>query len=236
MNAAAATFAFHAWPDAEAWTHACTAAIVDALHARLRERPRAKLLLSGGGTPGPVYAALAGADLDWMRIDVCLVDDRWVPADDPGSNARLLRETLLRGDAAIAFHPLVDIAAGLEASVQAASDAAARQPADVVVLGMGDDGHTASLFPGMRDLDAALRARAAYIAVDASGCPVAGRLTTRISLTPAGLAPAHTRLLLLRGADKRAVFERAAAGDDPAAMPIRIALAPDAPLQVHWTA
>ena len=236
MSAAAATFAFHAWPDAEAWTHACAAAIVDALHATLRERPGATLLLSGGSTPGPVYAALRGADLDWARIDVSLVDDRWVPADDAGSNAHLLRGTLLHGDAPIAFRPLVDIDAGIDASVRAASDAARAQPADVVVLGMGDDGHTASLFPGMRGLRDALRAREAYVAVDATGCPVAGQLTTRISLTPAGLAPARTRLLLLRGAHKRIVFERAAAGGDPVDMPIRLALTPDAPLQVHWAA
>jgi len=105
------------------------------------------------------------------------------------------------------------------------------------VLGMGGDGHTASLFPGMHGLDAALTSHESYVAVDASGCPGAGAWLRRISLTPAGLAPANSRILLLRGADKRVVFEQALAGTDPHELPVRIAFTtPGATLDVYWCA
>jgi 6-phosphogluconolactonase len=87
----------------------------------------------------------------------------------------------------------------------------------------------------MRGLAAALANPNPYVAVDASGCPGAGPWARRISLTPAGLAPAHTRLLLLRGAAKRARFEQALAGDDMQELPVRLAfLTPGAALQVYW--
>src|SRR3546814_20063668 len=86
---------------------------------------------------------------------------------------------------------------------------------------MGDDGHTASLFPGMLGLDQALASPTAYVAVDASGCPGSGPWPRRISLTPAGLEPSRMRLLLIRGEHKRRLFERAMDGTDPLELPIR---------------
>src|SRR3546814_19722300 len=87
---------------------------------------------------------------------------------------------------------------------------------------MGDDGHTASLFPGMLGLDQALASPTAYVAVDASGCPGSGPWPRRISLTPAGLEPSRMRLLLIRGEHKRRLFERAMDGTDPLELPIRL--------------
>ena len=101
---------------------------------------------------------------------------------------------------------------------------------------MGGDGHTASLFPGMRGLEAALASEDANVAVDARGCEGAGPWPTRISLTPAGMSGAALRLLLLRGEDKRVVFEQARSGTDAREMPVRAAFElPGAPLQVYWT-
>src|SRR3546814_8470575 len=88
---------------------------------------------------------------------------------------------------------------------------------------MGDDGHTASLFPGMLGLEQALASPTAYVAVDASGCPGSGQWPRRISLTPAGLEPSRMRLLLIRGEHKRRLFERAMDGTDPLELPIRLA-------------
>jgi 6-phosphogluconolactonase len=226
---------FDAYRDADDWTDAATDAIAHALGEVLRERDRARLLLSGGSTPGAVYEALAETALDWSRVDVGLVDERWLHPDDPDSNAYLVRRTLLRRRAAAApFRGLTRDGLGIEEAVRAAN-LHAHQPADVVVLGMGEDGHTASLFPQMRGLMEALESPRAYVAVEAGGCPGAGRFARRISLTPAGLAPSHARFLLVRGAAKRALLERAQSGSDPRELPVRIAWqTPGATLQAYW--
>jgi 6-phosphogluconolactonase len=226
---------FHEHANAEVWARSAAMAIGHALGETLRERDRTRLLLSGGSTPAPVYRDLALLDLDWKRVDAALVDERWLQPDDPDSNTRLVRETLLHGPAAAAhFEGLTRAGQTIEEAVRVAN-LHAHQSADVVVLGMGDDGHTASLFPRMRGLDEALASEQAYVAVDTAGCPGAGRFARRISLTPAGLAPSHARFLLIRGAAKRALFERAVDGDSVRELPIRLAFTtPGASLQVHW--
>lgn len=220
---------------AAAWTVAAAAAIADALAADLATQARARLLLSGGSTPAPVYTALARLPLDWARVDVSLVDERWLLPDDPDSNAWLVRDALLQQGAGDArFEPMTRPGRGLADAV-AAANLQARQPPAVVVLGMGEDGHTASLFPRMRGFDDACASPAPYVAVDGSGCEGAGRWQRRISLTPAGLAPAAARVLLIRGARKRALLDAVLAGDDVRQYPVRLAYAtPGAPLQVHW--
>jgi 6-phosphogluconolactonase len=226
---------FLAWQTVEQWAWAGAITLAAELRRQLEQRPRARLLLSGGTTPAPVYRALSRAPLDWARIDVALVDERWLQPDDPDSNSRLVRETLLHDKAAGArFETLTRTGRSIEESVAAANLHANHAP-DAVVLGMGDDGHTASLFPGMRGLEQALASPNAYVAVDASGCPGAGAWSRRISLTPAGLAPSRMRLLLIRGDHKRKLFERAIEGVDPKELPIRAAFTtPGARLRVHW--
>ncbi len=226
---------FHACADEEQWASAIADAVSSALRDRLQQGLHPRLLVSGGGTPRPVFRKLASTALDWRGVDIGLVDDRWLPLTDPGSNARLVRENLLLDQASDAHF---DLLAAPGRSIDEAVDKAnrqARSAADVVLLGMGDDGHTASLFPGMRGLDDALESPHAYVAVDASGCPGAGQWARRISLTPVGLAPAATRLLLLRGGGKRALLERIVEGTDPHAYPVRIAFTtPGATLHVYW--
>jgi len=241
MTQCASTFAngrvrFHSHPDPDTWRDVAAADIADALRHALRVHERARLLLSGGGTPAPVYRSLAQAELDWQRVDVALIDERWLQPDDPDSNARLVRENLLRDRATDAnFQALTRAGQTIDDAVRSAN-LHAHHAANVVVLGMGEDGHTASLFPRMLDLDIAVQASSAYVAVDASGCPGAGRYSRRISLTPYGLAPARTRLLLICGQLKRTVFERAVNGNDVLELPIRLAFTtPGAILQVHWT-
>jgi 6-phosphogluconolactonase len=225
----------HEFRNDDQWSWAAAVAIAAALRRDLVVQPRARLLLSGGTTPAPVFRALSQAPLEWARVDIGLVDERWLLPEDPDSNARLVADNLLRAHAAEArFEPLTRPGRGIGEAVADANLRALQAPG-VAVLGMGDDGHTASLFPRMRGLAAALASPNAYVAVDATGCPGAGPWARRISLTPAGLAPAHTRLLLLRGAAKRARFEQALAGDDMQDMPVRLAfLTPGAALQVYW--
>ena len=219
---------------------------VDVIAARLRNalgdsQDKLRLFVSGGSTPAPVYRRLASVDLEWSRVVIGLVDDRDVPSDDNGSNARAIREQLMRDHAAAAtFQPLRETAATLEGAIDLANErwhAATNQSIVAALLGMGDDGHTASLFPDASNLDAALTSTQPYIHIDATGCPVAGEYPQRLSMTPFGLAQASERLLLIRGAKKRDALIAALSAGPVAAMPIRVALQKElVPLHVHWCA
>lgn len=226
---------FQSYQDRTQWAWAAAVILSAALRRALDAQGRTRLLLSGGHTPGPAYAALARAPLAWDRVDVALVDERWLLPDDPDSNARMVRDSLLvECAAATRFESITRAGRGFAEAVTIANMHAAH-PASVVVLGMGEDGHVGSLFPGMIGLADALASPRPYVAVDATGCPGAGRFTRRISLTPAGLAPATTRLLLIRGARKRELLDQVLAGDDPMEFPVRIAFTtPGAALRILW--
>ncbi len=242
----AARIVWHACADESTWVEAAIGAIRDAVRIALDAEAETWLLLSGGSTPVPVLRALAQQDLEWPRIIVSLVDDRDVEPEADGSNARLLRENLLQQRAARArFEPLRKSGQSIDAAVSmsnarwhAPGALAGRHPSiAIAVLGMGDDGHTASLFPHAANLDAALASAEPYAPIDASGCPGAGAWPRRISLTPNGLAQAQQRLLLLRGADKRAVFEHALTAGAAHDAPIRVAVdMAGLPLRVEWCA
>lgn len=233
-NPAIASMIFNAHLDEEHWLAAAVADIASALANDLLSNQRARLLVSGGSTPGPVYRALAEQPLDWARIDVALVDERWLPPGDPDSNAQLIESNLLIDRASAArFEPLLLPGRNLADSVFAANASAG--PASVLLLGMGADGHTASLFPGMPELMSALASSADYVAVDARLCPGAGPWPQRISLTPAGMARARTRILLIRGEQKRKIVEHALHDIAPDELPVHVALTlPGAPLLIHW--
>ena len=218
------------------WVHAAAADIAHCLEAELAAHGGARILLSGGTTPAPVYAQLAVTALDWARITVGLVDERWLSPRASASNTRLLHEHLLDQVEVARFEPLVRPGLSLAESVHAANLEATHAPdACMAVLGMGEDGHTASLFPGAQQLPQVLASERPYAALDASGCPVAGDWPQRITLTPAGLAHARQHLLLLRGQSKRQVLVRALEGEDVLQMPIRVVIGRgNPPLRVHW--
>ncbi|MEH6410085.1 MAG: 6-phosphogluconolactonase [Hyphomonas sp.] len=198
------------------------------LEAAIEDSGRASFLVSGGSTPILLFDRLANTELAWDRVTVGLVDERWVSPVDAGSNERLVRHHLLTGKAGAAgFVPMKTDAP--TASKAVADRAMAYKPhcdpIDLILLGMGNDGHTASWFPGSKGLKNAMHAQAdvAVAAVDATGCPVAGSMPHRLTLTGPAIVDSDAAILLMFGADKRDVFE-AALKSDPAEKPIRFAV------------
>ena len=199
--------------------------IETSLREALAQDGRACLVLSGGSSPAHTLDCLSTAQLDWSRVDILPSDERCVAEDHPDSNAGMLRARLLQGPAAAArLHPLY------RPGVDASAAIAALRPFDCVLLGMGADGHFASLFPDFDGLDEALDPASpeTLLSVRTAASP-----HPRLSLTLAALCDTPCLLLLLFGADKRAVYEAAAAGK--ARLPISALLAiDDLPLTTVW--
>ncbi|MBS0355903.1 MAG: 6-phosphogluconolactonase [Proteobacteria bacterium] len=207
-----------------AMARALAAAVADALRSGLAGRGCASLAVSGGRSPIPFLEALSAETLDWSRVVVTLVDERWVAPDSADSNEALVRRHLLLGHAAAArFVPLKTPAPSPEAGVAAALALRAElpQPFDAVVLGMGEDGHTASLFPDAAGLAEALdmTGGSTLTCIHPPAAPHA-----RITLTLAGLLDTQRLFLQAGGAKKRAVLERTASQGDPLLLPIAAVL------------
>jgi 6-phosphogluconolactonase len=216
------------YPDVEMMMIDVANRIAGALNSHLMRHDFASLAVPGGTTPGPVFDTLCAADLDWDRVRIMLTDERWVPEDSPRSNTRLIRERLLVERAAAArLVPLYAPAAEPEDRLDEIAEAvAAELPLSVVLLGMGADMHTASLFPGADRLEEALASDAPPVmAMRAPGAP-----EPRITLTAPVLDGALSKHVLITGQEKRAALERAA-GLSPEEAPIR-AIWSD--LTVHW--
>ena len=188
----------------------------------------ATLSVPGGTTPGPVFDALSDADLDWPRVFVLLNDERWVGEDSPRSNTRLLRERLLQRKAAAAtLLPLYAPAPQPEDKLdELAQGIAPHLPISVLLLGMGNDMHTASLFPGADHLIQALSPDAPVLMAlraDAAGEP-------RITLSARVLQAAKHIHVLITGPEKRIALDRAQTLP-PELAPIRTVLDQ---ATVHW--
>ncbi|WP_049622001.1 6-phosphogluconolactonase [Frateuria defendens] len=207
-----------------------------ALREGIAARGVAVLAVSGGRTPTRFFEQLARAELDWSKVQVTLVDERWVDEGSERSNARLVKAHLLQGPAAAArFVPLYADAPTPEdglAAVAARVEALPR-PFDAVVLGMGNDGHTASFFPGGDRLAEALDpvGRASVLPMRAEG---AGE--PRITLTLPPLLATRLLCLHIEGEDKRRLFAAAQAGEGAAAhYPVRAVLTQTrVPVAVYW--
>lgn len=226
---------FRTFADRDALAEQVSRGLASALAEEIAANGAATLAVSGGSTPGKLFRALSAAEIDWSAVVVTLVDERWVPETHDRSNARLVRETLLRNAASKAkFLPLhLDATApeGALAEVQQRL-AALPGPITIALLGMGDDGHTASFFPGGdRLLDAIDPTGKALV----MSMRAAAAIEPRITLTLPALLSAKKLALHIEGETKKAVLERALAGDDATEMPIRavIANAPE-PLEVLW--
>ncbi|RMF40516.1 MAG: 6-phosphogluconolactonase [Alphaproteobacteria bacterium] len=183
--------------------------VAEALRAAIATRGQASLAVPGGTTPAPFLERLSEMALDWDRVSVLPSDERLVPESSERSNAGLIRRTLLQGKAQAARLLPLATQAMLERPEHAlpglCSAVAALLPLDLCVLGMGNDGHTASLFPGADRLQTALSDDAPPVMLlRAPGAP-----EPRLTLTMPVLRGAGQRFLLIAGAEKKAALMRA---------------------------
>jgi 6-phosphogluconolactonase len=214
---------------------ALAAEIAAHLSAAIAARGISSLVVPGGKSPLKLFEHLRVLDIDWSRVCVALGDERWVAPSDPASNEKLVRDALLNERAAAArFSGLKNDAATPEQGAGAAWQtlAGVPRPFDVVLLGMGDDGHTASLFPGSPALEAALDpdAAPAYVGMTAPTEPRA-----RLSLNLAALLDSRRIALLLTGDAKWRTYLAALRPGGAAQMPVRAVLRQrHVPVEVHW--
>jgi 6-phosphogluconolactonase len=229
--------AFHAFDDALSLAHGLADEIAGRLGAALHHRGVATFVATGGTTPGPLYDRLSHAKLEWDKVFVTVSDERWAPPTSPESNEGLIRARLIRGQAERArFVPLKTDAPtpqAAEPKVQWAL-AALPRPFDVVLLGMGADGHIASLFPGAQGLEQAMDLTDPALVRAVRPAKAAGS-TERLSLTLRALLDARFIALMFRGADKREAYRRALGPGETNALPVRGVLRQtDVPVGVYW--
>lgn len=219
---------FETYPDRELLLLSLADRIAGQLGDFLRRDGKATFCVPGGTTPGPIFDTLSGVDLDWANVAVILNDERWVPESSDRSNTRQVRDRLLRGRAAQArLVPLYAPADAPEAMLDALADGVRPHlPISVLLLGMGADMHTASLFPGADRLAEALSPHAPILMAlraEAAGEP-------RITLTAPVLQAAFNIHILITGPEKRAALDRAASLT-PIDAPVRAVLDN---ATVHW--
>lgn len=207
--------------------------IVKLLSTAISNHHRASLAVSGGTTPIAFFKALSTTKLNWEKIDITLVDERWVDANHQASNELLVRQQLLKNNALSAsFTPLKTNAKDINTGRQICENnlTTLAQPFDIVVLGMGNDGHTASLFPCSAELNSGMAHdnQDNYIVTNPSNAPY-----QRISLTRTAISKAKHIVLHIVGVDKLKTIEKAMKNQTTNKMPIYTFL--NQPLELYWS-
>ena len=224
------------YPDLDTLSQQLAAGIAADLAAAIEARGRASLVVSGGRSPVKLFECLRTLAIDWSRVCVALADERWVDPSDPASNERLVRDELLKDAAAAArFTGLKNECATPElgAGLAWSTFNGVPRPFDVLVLGMGDDGHTASLFPDSPNLQLGLDEAAA------AGCigmrsPVAPE--ARLSLNLPALLDSRRIVILITGESKWRTYIAAAQAGAVERMPVRAVLRQRrTPVEVIWS-
>ena len=207
------------------------------IESALDARGQALIALPGGKTPIPIYEKLAKAKLDWKKVTIIPTDDRLVAMTDPLSNAAMIAKAFLPKGARVL--PITTDKAADHRMAGKAADARLQElhwPLDLVWLGVGADGHTASIFPGP-DLDEALNGPNARRAVGVLPDPLpADAPVARVTLTKAAIISARTLMLVVTGNDKRKLIERAIEDGASSNIPIgRVLAEADQAIDIHWS-
>ncbi|MCW8875994.1 MAG: 6-phosphogluconolactonase [Kangiellaceae bacterium] len=206
----------------------------------IEKQGRASIAVPGGSTPAPVFELLSRMSLDWHNVLIAPTDERWVDINEPTSNQKLLQDTLLVNQAKDARLMAMKNSAATATLGQKESEQSINElerPFDIVMIGMGNDGHFASLFPGSSPFEQAmdLDNSKSCIAIDATGCPVAGDNTERMSLTLSAILDAKLVMVLITGNDKLEVLRLAEKENNPSDKPIAALLNQnETPVEVYW--
>lgn len=226
---------FKEFKDSATLVAALAGQVADLLRAGIKARGRASLVVSGGSTPVPFFAALSDLQLDWEDVTITLADERWVEPSDAASNEHLVRRHLLQNRAALAR--FVGLKTEAATAAEGESECAEHlggvpRPFDALILGMGNDGHTASLFPEATRLRRALSLDSGQLcmAITPPSAP-----HERMTLTLPTLLQSRQIILHLVGSEKRAVYEKALTEGPVGEMPIRAVLNQTiSPVTVFW--
>lgn len=226
----------HSFTDCRALAHALAARVADRLREGIAARGKALLAVSGGSTPVHFFRELSRAELDWSKVQIVLVDERWVPESNERSNARMVKAELMQHAASAAqFVPFYADAPTPEAALAAvrARMAALPYPFDAVILGMGGDGHTASFFPGGDRLAEALDLAGTFKVLPMRA-PGAGE--PRITFTLPALLDTQALFVHIEGEAKKKLLADARLGLGEAKhYPVRAVLEHSrVPVAVYW--
>ena len=208
---------WHTFPDRESLDQALAAYVVSGLQQGIAERGKAQLVVSGGSTPIHLFSILADADVEWGSVVVLLADERWVPVDHEDSNERLVRQTLLAGKAKSAqFLSLLPTPDDEITNIAGLSILLGSLPRfDVVLLGMGEDAHTASLFPCATALREGLTTEQGALITRPRNAP-----HQRVSMSKQRLQATEHGVIHIVGEKKKAVLELARKSEDEMRYPI----------------
>jgi len=206
----------------------------------IENNDEASFVIPGGTTPAPAFKLLANSNLEWKKITIAQSDERWVEADHSHSNQRLTTENLLIDNASTANYLAMKNSAESCNQGEDYCDQAYKKmpsPFSVTMLGMGLDGHFASLFPGSKEIEEAMNPanKKLCMSIDATGCQVAGDYPHRMTLTLAGILNSQLIILLITGKEKLTVIQQAQQSNKPLKQPVAALLnQTETPVEIFW--